>query len=92
MPGRNTMRQPWDRTSRPSIKGNIVIAFMFIVAITAVFGLLSAAYGAETRDGFQPLGVPLGLGRSPQVDNDRAADAVDESPADVEIRVATVGQ
>ncbi len=44
--------EPWDRTSRPTIKGNIVIAFMFIIAVIAVFGLLAVAYGTETRDSF----------------------------------------
>ncbi len=83
MPGRSAEGEPWDRTSRPRRKGNIVIAFLFIIAIIAVFGLLAAAYGTETRDGFQPLGVPLLLGRSTQVDHDRAAAAVDEMPAHV---------
>lgn len=52
MPAGGAENEPWDRTSRPSIKGNIVIAFMFIVAVITVFGLLAAAYGTETRDGF----------------------------------------
>ena len=52
MPGAKAEDEPWNRTSRPTIKGNIVIAIMFIVAVITVFGLLAAAYGTETRDSF----------------------------------------
>jgi hypothetical protein len=52
MPGGSVQGEPWYRTARPTIKGNVVIAFMFIVAVITVFGLLAAAYGTETRDDF----------------------------------------
>ena len=52
MPAGSAGGEPWDRTSRPRLKGNIVIALLFIAAVITVFGLLAAAYGADTRDGF----------------------------------------
>jgi hypothetical protein len=77
MPRENDRSEPWVGPPVHDSRGNNVIAFVFIAAIMVVFGLLAAAFGAETRDGFQPLGVPLLLGSSSGLDDDRAAAAVD---------------